>query len=184
MAADNKSLGRFILEGVPPAPRGVPQVEVTFDIDANGILNVTAKDKSSGKEQSIRIEAGSGLSDEEVEKMKQDAEGHKEEDQKKKEAIEVRNTAEQLMYTAEHSLKEYGEKISDTVKSEVEEKIKSLREIKEKDDLDATKKATEELSTTLGKIGQAMAGNQQQADARPAGPVAQGSGGHVRAEPR
>lgn len=162
MATDNKSLGRFILEGVPPAPRGVPQVEVTFDIDANGILNVTAKDKSSNKEQSIRIEAGSGLSDEEIEKMKNDAESHKDEDEKKKEIIGVRNVAEQLAYTAENSLKEYGDKVSDTVKNEIEEKIKNLRDIKEKDDIEDIKKASEELSTTLQQIGQTMAKDQQQ----------------------
>ncbi|MFC1731744.1 molecular chaperone DnaK [candidate division KSB1 bacterium] len=159
MATDNKSLGRFILEGVPPAPRGVPQVEVTFDIDANGILNVTAKDKSSQKEQSIRIEAGSGLSDEEVEKMKQDAESHADEDKKKKEMIETRNMAEQLAFTAENSLKEYGDKVTDTIKSEIEEKIKNLREVKDKDDMEAIKKASEELSVAMQQIGQAMSEN-------------------------
>jgi len=156
MATDNKSLGRFILEGVPPAPRGVPQVEVTFDIDANGILNVTAKDKSSGKEQSIRIEAGSGLSDEEVEKMKQDAESHADEDEKKKEVVDARNMAEQLAFTAENSLKEHGDKVTDTVKSEIEEKIKAVRETKDKDDVEAIKKASEELSVAMQQIGQAM----------------------------
>ncbi len=161
MASDNKSLGRFILEGIPPAPRGVPQVEVTFDIDANGILNVTAKDKASGKEQSIRIEASSGLSDEEVEKMKQDAESHADEDKKKQEIIETKNMAEQLIFTAENSLKEYGDKVTDTVKSEIEEKIKILRETKDKDDMDAIKKASEELSTTIQQIGQSMAKDEQ-----------------------
>lgn len=161
MAADNKSLGRFILEGIPPAPRGTPQVEVAFDIDANGILNVTAKDKASGKEQSIRIEAQSGLSDEDIEKMKQDAEAHSDEDQKKKELVEVRNTSEQLMYTAESSVKEHGEKVGEDVKKDIEEKIAALREVKDKDDLDAIKAASEALSTSLAKIGEAM---QQQAE--------------------
>jgi molecular chaperone DnaK len=162
MATDNKSLGRFILEGVPPAPRGVPQIEVTFDIDANGILNVTAKDKSSNKEQSIRIEAGSGLSDEDIEKMKKDAESHSEEDKKKKEMIEIRNSAEQLSYTAENSLKEYGDKIDVAIKTDIEDKIKTLREIKDKNDADAIKKASDELSSALGKIGEVMSKNNQQ----------------------
>jgi molecular chaperone DnaK len=158
MAGDNKSLGRFILEGIPPSPRGVPQVEVTFDIDANGILNVTAKDKASGKVQSIRIEAGSGLSDADIEKMKSDAEQHAEEDKKKKEKIDVKNTAEQLIYTAEHSLKEFEGKISDEIKTGVEGKISALKEVKDKDDVEAIKKATEELSVEIQKIGQAMQG--------------------------
>ncbi len=157
MATDNKSLGRFILEGVPPSPRGIPQVEVTFDIDANGILNVIAKEKTSGKEQSVRIEAGSGLSDEEVEKMKQDAESHADEDKKKQELIEIKNMSEQLIYTAENSLKEHGDKVSTTVKVDVEEKIKALREVKDKEDAYAIKKASEELSTALGKVGEDVA---------------------------
>ncbi|MBI2617926.1 molecular chaperone DnaK [Candidatus Kaiserbacteria bacterium] len=157
MATDNKSLGRFILEGIPPAPRGVPQVEVTFDIDANGILNVTAKDKSSGKVQSIRIEARSGLSDEDVEKMKRDAESHSEEDKKKKELAEAKNLAEQLIHTSESSLKEYGDKVSVSVKKDVEDKVKELKDIKDKSDTDSIKKATEALSTSLRQIGEAIA---------------------------
>ncbi len=159
MASDNKSLGRFILEGIPPAPRGTPQVEVTFDIDANGILNVTAKDKTSGKEQSIRIEASSGLSEEDIEKMKQDAESHASEDEKKKSLVEARNIAEQLIYTAEQSVKEHGEKVSEEVKSDVEEKIQALKEKKDLNDLDAIKSATEALSGALQKIGEAVSQN-------------------------
>ena len=129
MAADNKSLGKFVLDGIPPAPRGVPQIEVTFDVDSNGVLNVKAKDKSTGKEQSIRIEANSGLTEEDIEKMKQDAEAHADEDKKKKEIIEVRNMADQLIYTSEKSLKDYGDKVSDDIKKEVEEKISALKEV-------------------------------------------------------
>jgi len=154
MATDNKSLGRFILDGVPPSPRGVPQIEVTFDVDANGILNVTAKDKASGKEQSIRVEASSGLTDEEIEKMKQDADVHADEDKKKKEIIEVKNLAEQMAYTAEKALKDSADKIPEDIKISVEEKIKAVREVKDKDDIDAIKKASEELSTEMQKIGE------------------------------
>jgi molecular chaperone DnaK len=156
MAADNKSLGKFVLDGIPPAPRGVPQIEVTFDVDSNGVLNVKAKDKSTGKEQSIRIEANSGLTEEDIEKMKQDAEAHADEDKKKKEVIEVRNMADQLIYTAEKSLKDYGDKIGDDVKKEVEEKLSALKEVKDKDDMATIKNATEALSTATQKIGEAM----------------------------
>ncbi len=156
MAADNKTLGRFILDGIPPSPRGIPQVEVTFDIDANGILSVKAKDKATGKEQSIRIEASSGLSKDEIEKMKQDAEAHAEEDKKKKEAIEARNLADTLVYSTEKALKEAGDKITPDEKKPVEEKIEALKKIKDADDIEAIKKATEELSTEAQKIGQKL----------------------------
>ncbi|MEA2112877.1 MAG: molecular chaperone DnaK [Patescibacteria group bacterium] len=154
MVVDNKSLGRFILEGITPAPRGVPQVEVSFDIDANGILNVKATDKASGKEQSIKIEASSGLSDEDVEKMKKDAELHAEEDKKKQETIEIKNSAEQLVYTSEKALKENDDKISEEIKKDVNEKIEVLKKIKDGDDMEAIKKGTEELSTAVQKIGE------------------------------
>jgi len=156
LAPDNRSLGRFILDGIPPAPRGVPQVEVTFDIDANGILSVKAKDKSSGKEQSIKIEGSSGLSKEEIEKMQKDAEAHAADDQKKKEVAEAKNLAEQLIYTAEKALSDNKEKISDEIKKGVEEKVSELKAVKDKDDTGAIKTATENLSKEIQKIGEYM----------------------------
>ena len=157
MSTDNKSLGRFILEGIPPSPRGVPQVEVTFDIDANGILNVKAKDKTSGKEQSIRIEASSGLSPEDIERMQKDAETHVDEDNKKRELIEVKNLSDQLIYAAEKSVKDYGDKVDASIKTSIEEKISELKKIKDGDDIEALKKAQEALSAEMQKIGEAMA---------------------------
>jgi len=156
MAADNKSLGRFILDGIPPAPRGVPQVEVTFDIDANGILHVIAKDKATGKEQKITITASSGLSKEEVEKMRKDAESHSDEDLKKKELIEARNMADSLVYTAEKTLKDAGDKADEGDKKEAEEKIEALKKVKDSDNAEEIKKAYDELSTVIQKIGAAM----------------------------
>ncbi len=156
MASDNKSLGRFILEGIPPAPRGIPQVEVTFDVDANGILNVKATDKASGKTQTIRIEASSGLSKEDIEKMQKDAETHAEEDKKKKEIVDMKNTAEMMIFTGEKSIKEYGDKVDPSIKQEVEDKLGALRSAKEGTDMEAIKKASEELSTALSKIGEVM----------------------------
>ena len=157
MASDNKSLGRFILDGIPPSPRGMPQVEVTFDIDANGILNVKAMDKASGKVQSIRIEASSGLKDEDIKKMQADAEVHAEEDKKKRELVDVKNTAEMIIYTAEKALKDNDAKIPEDVKKSVNEKITTLRGVKDGTDEGAIKKATEELSGEMSKIGEAMA---------------------------
>ncbi len=156
MASDNKTLGRFHLDGIPPAPRGIPQVEVKFDLDANGILNVSAKEKATGKVQSIRIEASSGLSDEEVEKMKKDAETHAEEDKAKKEMIETRNMAETLIFATEKSLKEVGDKINEEERKIIEEKIQALKEVKDKDDKEALKKATDELSQSAQKIGEIL----------------------------
>jgi molecular chaperone DnaK len=163
MAADNKTLGRFILDGIPPAPKGIPQVEVTFDLDANGILSVTAKDKATNKVQSIRIEASSGLSKEDIEKMKKDAEIHAEEDKKKKEVVDVRNTADTLVFTTERTMKEFGAKIKEENKKEIEEKIEALKKIKDSDDIAAIKKASEELSQAIQKVGTELYKAQQDA---------------------
>ncbi|MCF7816030.1 MAG: molecular chaperone DnaK [Candidatus Pacebacteria bacterium] len=156
MAADNKSLGRFILDGIPPAPRGMPQVEVIFDVDSNGVLNVIAKDKSTGKEQKIRIEANSGLTKEDIEGMKQEAEAHADEDLKKKEVIEVRNLADQIIYTAEKSLTDHKDAITEEIKTAVEEKVKALKEVKDASDVEVIKTKTQELSTEMQKIGEAV----------------------------
>ncbi|HBP01327.1 MAG: Chaperone protein DnaK [Candidatus Moranbacteria bacterium GW2011_GWE1_49_15] len=156
MAADNKTLGRFILDGIPPAPRGIPQVEVTFDIDANGILHVTAKDKATGKTQSIKIEASSGLSKEEIEKMTKDAEMHAEEDKAKKELIEARNMADTLVYTTEKAMKDAGDKISADEKKPVEDAIAELNKVKNGDDLSEIKAKTEALSQAAQKIGEKL----------------------------
>src|SRR5690625_5259692 len=128
MAKDNRSLGRFILDGIPPAPRGVPQIEVTFDIDANGIINVSAKDKGTGKSQNIRIEAGSGLTEEEIEKMKADAKANEEADNKEKEKIEKLNQADGLVFQTEKQLKDYGDKLPEDKKSEIEAALNTLKE--------------------------------------------------------
>jgi len=153
MAQDNKTLGRFILDGIPPAPRGVPQIEVSFDIDANGILNVSAKDKATGKSQSIKIEGSSGLSKEEVEKMKKDAELHAAEDKKKQEVIEIKNLADSMVYTAEKTLKAEGDKVAADMKKTAEEKISALKESQKNDNIDDVKTKTKELSEHMQKIG-------------------------------
>lgn len=169
MAAGNKSLGRFVLDGIPPAPRGVPQIEVSFDIDASGILSVTAKDKASGKSQSIRIESSTGLSKEEIERMKQDAELHAEEDKKKKELIEARNMADTLAYSTEKAMRDAGDKITAEEKKPVEEAITALNAVKNGDDLEAIKKATETLSQAAQKIGEKLYKAAQEAQAAQAG---------------
>jgi molecular chaperone DnaK len=156
MAADNKSLGRFILDGIPPAPRGIPQIEVTFDIDANGILNVKAKDRATGKTQGIAIQGSTGLSSEEIEKMKKDAEAHAEEDKKKKEKIEVKNQAETLIYTTEKTLKDAGGKVDANTKKNIESKIEALKKVKDGEDIAAIKKTTEDLSQEIQKVGAQM----------------------------
>jgi molecular chaperone DnaK len=167
MAADNKSLGRFILDGIPPAPRGMPQVEVTFDIDANGILSVTAKDKASGKEQSIKITGSTGLSKEEVEKMTKEAEVHAQEDNEKKEKIEARNHADALIFTAEKALKDAGDKVPGEVKTEVEDKIKALKDILDSGNKEEIEAKTKELSDTMQKIGEAAYKQGEQVQEQP-----------------
>jgi len=156
MAQDDKSLGRFILDGVPPAPRGIPQVEVTFDIDANGILSVTAKDKASGKTQSIHIEGSTGISQEEVDRMKKEAELHQEEDKKKQEGIEVKNSADTILYTAEKTIREAGDKVGESEKKEVGEKVEALKKVRESDNIEEIKEAAEQLSQVLQKVGAAL----------------------------
>ncbi len=156
MASDNKTLGRFILDGIPPAPRGVPQIEVSFDIDANGILNVIAKDKATGKEQKITITASSGLSKEEVEKMKKEAEMHAEDDKKKKEQIEIKNQADAVVFQTEKLIKESGDKMKPEDKKELEEKLEALKKVKDTDQHDEIKKKMEEMNTVAQKIGAAM----------------------------
>ena len=157
MATDNKSLGKFILDGIPPAPRGMPQVEVSFDVDANGILSVKAKDKTSGKEQSIRIEASSGLSKDEIARMQKDAEANASEDEKKKNLIDAKNTAEQLIYTAEKALKDNEGKVPEDIKTNVNAKIADVKKEKDSGTLESIKGATDALSTEMQKIGEAMA---------------------------
>ncbi len=156
MASDNRTLARFMLEGIPPAPRGVPQVEVTFDIDANGILNVSAKDKASGKTQSVRIEASTSLSKEEVEKLKKEAEAHSAEDARKRDLVEAKNQAESMAYMAEKALKDAEGKISEEIKTAVSAKVEDLKKVKDGDDAEAIKAAMNGLSAEVQKIGQAM----------------------------
>jgi len=161
MSADNKSLGKFMLDGIPPAPRGMPQVEVTFDIDASGILTVKAKEKTTGKEQSIRIEGSTGLSKADIDKMKADAEAHAADDEKRKELVEARNIADQAVYAGEKSIKEHGEKAGAEVVKEVQDKIDALKTARASEDAALIKTTTEALSSTLSKIGEAIAKAQQ-----------------------
>ena len=169
MAADNKSLGRFVLSGIPPAPRGVPQVEVTFDIDASGILSVTAKDKATGKANTIKITGSTGLSKDEIEKMRKEAEEHAAEDEAKKGKIEAHNHAEQMIYVAEKALKDAGEKVKEDVKKEVEEKSKALKDILESGTKEELEAKTSELSEVVQKIGASMyQGQGQGAQSQPA----------------
>jgi len=166
MAQDNKTLGRFILDGIPPAPRGMPQVEVSFDIDANGILNVSAKDKATNKVQSIKIEGSSGISKDEVERMKKDAEMHASDDKKKQEIIEIKNSADALIYTCEKTIKDAGEKIKEDDKKAVEEKITALKEAQKTDNIDDIKSKTQELSELIQRIGGELY-KQEQAQTHP-----------------
>ena len=169
-AKDNKSLGQFHLDGIPPAPRGTPQIEVTFDIDTNGILNVSAKDKATGKEQSIRIEASSGLSDDEVEKMKRDAEEHEKEDSAKKDIIETKNNAENLVYQTEKQLDENKDKLSKDDMSDIKSKLDDLKKANESDDIEKIKKSVEDLNSSWQKVSQQMyqeAQSQQDSQTQP-----------------
>ncbi len=185
LARDNKTIGRFHLDGIPPAPRGVPQVEVTFDIDANGILNVKAKDKATSKEQSIRIEASSGLSDEEIKRMKQEAEANAESDKKEKERIDKVNMADSLIFQTEKQLKEFGDKLPADKKKPIEEALNKLKEAHKSQDLDAIDKASAELNTVFQAASQEMynatqaqeAGGQQQPGAEQQGQQSGKSGG-------
>jgi molecular chaperone DnaK len=163
MAGDNKLLGQFDLVGIPPAPRGTPQVEVTFDIDANGIVNVSAKDKSTGKEQQIKIQASGGLSDEEIDKMVKDAEANAESDKQKREEVDVKNQANSLTFEVEKNLKEHGDKISAEDKSKIESDLKDLKEAVEKNELETIKQKTQELTQSSMKMGEAMYKDQQAA---------------------
>ncbi len=176
MAADNKSIGRFELVGIPPAPRGVPQIEVTFDIDANGILNVSAKDLATGKEQSIRIQASSGLTEEEIKRMEEEAKLHAEEDKRKRELVEARNQADSLIYTTEKSLKDLGDKVDSATRDEINQKIEALKKAMEGDDINAIKKAQEELMQASHKIAEMMY-QQTQAGAGAAGAAGAAGGG-------
>ena len=165
MAADNKSLGKFNLDGIPPAPRGVPQIEVTFDIDANGIIKVTASDKATGRSQHITITASSGLRDDEVERMRKDAEAHAEEDKQRKELVEARNQADNTVYSAEKVLHDLGDKVPADLRKSVEERISKVREVMNGNDLETIRRLTEELSEELQKVGSAA---YQQAPSEPA----------------
>ena len=178
MARDNKTLGNFELTGIPPAPRGIPQVEVTFDIDANGIVHVSAKDLGTGKEQSIRITASSGLSKEEIDKMVREAEAHAADDKKKREVIEARNHADSMVYNTEKSLKEFGDKLEATEKGNIENKIADLKKVMEGDDAEAIKKGTDELAQAAHKLAEAMYAKTQAAegDSAPAGEQQAGGG--------
>jgi len=182
MAADNKSLGRFILDGILPAPRGVPQIEVTFDIDANGILNVRAQDKATGKEQKITITAGSGLSKEEVERLRQEAEAHAEEDRRRREEIELRNQADSMAYTAEKTLREQGDKVPADLKSEVEGKVAAVRSALQSAGVDQIRSAMTELAESMQKIGQAVYGQAAGATTPPPGGEPGGDEGTVEGE--
>lgn len=173
MSHDNRSLGRFMLDGILPAPRGVPQIEVSFDVDASGIVTVSAKDRGTGKAQSIKITGNVGISKEEIEKMKKEAEMHAEEDKKKRETIEMKNQAEQLIYLNEKTLKENGDKVPAEIKKEVEEKIENLKKVKDGTDSEAIKKATDELMASMQKIGQAVYQAQQQAQQTQGNPETQ-----------
>jgi molecular chaperone DnaK len=182
MAADNKMLGQFDLVGIPPSARGMPQIEVTFDIDANGIVNVQAKDKATGKEQQIRIQASGGLSDADIQRMVKDAEAHAADDKKRKATVEARNRAEQLMHETEKQLKEHGDKLAAADKQAIESAIAELKSGKDGEDADAIKAKTDALAQASFKLGEALYKGQQQAGAGPAPGDGAGGGGAAGAQ--
>jgi molecular chaperone DnaK len=169
MAAGNKTLGRFQLTDIPPAPRGIPQIEVTFDIDANGIVNVSAKDKATGKQQQITISGSTALSDDEVDRMVKDAEAHADDDKKQKETVEVKNQAETLIYSTEKSLNELGDKVPEDIKSDVQPKLEALKAAKDGEDLEDIKNKINELQTAAYKLAEEVYKNQAAADAAAGG---------------
>jgi molecular chaperone DnaK len=175
MAADNKSLGKFILDGIPPAPRGIPQIEVTFDIDANGILKVTASDKATGRSQHITITASSGLSDSEVERMRKEAEVHADDDKRRKDLIEARNHADNAVYSAEKVLRDLGDKVPGDLKSQVEDQVAKVRQALNSDNAESIRKETEALSQVVQKVG-AAAYQQGTPGGEAPGPEASGPG--------
>jgi molecular chaperone DnaK len=177
MAANNKTLGRFELVGIPPAPRGVPQVEVTFDIDANGIVNVSAKDKATSKEQSIQITASSGLSKDEIDKLIKDAEVHADDDRKKRELVDARNHADALIYSTEKSIKDLGDKVDPATKSNVEQAIEKLRKAMEGDNKDEIRGLSEELTNASHKLAEAIYQQASQAEGQKQGPQSAAGGG-------
>jgi molecular chaperone DnaK len=177
MAANNKTLGRFELVGIPPAPRGMPQIEVTFDIDANGIVNVAAKDMGTGKEQSISITASSGLSKEEIDNLVRDAELHADEDRKKKDLVEARNQADSLIYSTEKSIKDLGDKVDDATKSQIETATNNLKKAMEGEDTEEIKRLSEELTKVSHKLAEAMYQQASQAEAQQAGAGPEGAAG-------
>jgi len=185
MASDNKKIGQFDLAEIPPAPRGMPQIEVTFDIDADGILNVSAKDKQSGKEQKIKIEASSGLSESEINQAIKDAEAHADEDKKRRESVDTKNECEALIFRAEKSLKDYGDKVPEDVKKQIQEKIDAAKEAVKSDDIEKITAAKDDLNATIQKIGESMKGAEGPAEGAPdgqAGAQAEHTGPNVSAD--
>jgi molecular chaperone DnaK len=176
MAADNKTIGRFELTDIPPAPRGIPQIEVTFDLDANGILHVSAKDLGTGKEQSIRITASSGLSEQEIKRMQKDADLHADEDKKRRELIESKNHADSMIYATEKSLKEVGDKVDAATRGKVESEIANLKKVMEGSDAAAIKSATESLTQASHKLAEVMY-SQATKDQQPGGGAGSSTGG-------
>lgn len=187
MAADNRTLGRFELVGIPPAPRGLPQVEVTFEIDANGIVHVSAKDLGTGKEQSIKITASSGLSEEEIRKLVKDADAHAEDDKRKRDLVEARNQADAFVYSVEKNIKEFGDKIDAAEKAKIEDAMARTKKAIEGDDIDAIKKVQEELTTASHKLAEAMyaktSGGEQQAGHGAGAGEGAGAGAQAGAQP-